>query len=190
MVFPPFAMTPNLSIKLRPSRLGFSLVEVVVAVGIFAIAIVSVVGLVAAISRSVGEVTESDDGSRLVTNLQSKLQDVPFSALRSYMGDVTGKPANARIYASRDGSRVGRGDEISVWDADANGTISASENALKYFLIEMQSNDSLSPAANDGSAGFLAFNVRLIYPAHLGNGNAVTDSTQQNSLVFPVAVTR
>lgn len=182
-------MTPKLLIKSRSGRRAFSLVEVVVAVGVFAIAIVAVIGLVAALTRNVAEVTDTDDASRLVTNLQSKLQEVPFATLRAYMGDVTAKSAANRIYANRDGSRVGLGNATAVWDPD--GSLStAEENAQKYFLVELLSNDDLSLPGNDNTAGFLAFTVRLIYPAYLGNGDVVTDSSQQSSMLVPVAITR
>jgi type II secretory pathway pseudopilin PulG len=166
------------------------LVEVVVAVGIFAIAVASTVGLVAAITRNVSEVQETDDASRLVTTLQSKLQAVSFADIRAYMGDVTAKAANARIYASRDGSKLGLGNTNSVWDSDGNAGLSADEQAQKYFLIEILTNDDLSPDGNDNTAGFLACTVRLIYPAYLGDGNQVIDSSQQNVMVVPVALTR
>lgn len=189
MELPPSAMTPNPLIKPRRWRRAFSLVEVVVAVGVFAIAIVAVIGLVAALTRNVTEVTDTDDASRLVTNLQGKLQSVSFQDLRNYMGDVTAKSAANRIYANRDGSRVGLGSATAVWDPD-NSLNTAEENAQKYFLVEMLPNNDLSPASNDNTAGFLAFTVRLIYPAYLGNGDVVTDSSQQSTMLVPVAVTR
>lgn len=175
-------------------RRGFSLVEVVVATGIFAIAIVAVIGLVAAVTKNVTEVRDGDDATRVVANLQSKLQEVvrssgDFDDLRAYMGDVTGKPATSRIYANRDGSRIGVGNATSVWDPE-NELSAEEENAQKYFLIELRTNDTLSAQADDGTAGYLAFTVKLIYPAYLGDGTVVADSSQQSAIVVPVAVTR
>ena len=165
------------------------MVEVVVATGVFAIAIVSVIGLVSAVTKTVSEVRDGDDATRVVANLQSKLKDQGFANLRSYMGDVTAKPENARIYANRDGSRIAPGSATAVWDPE-NEFSTQEENAQKYFLIELRPNDALSPAAGDSGAGYLAFTVRLISPAYLGDGTRVTDSTQQSITVVPVAVTR
>jgi uncharacterized protein (TIGR02598 family) len=173
----------------RLRRRAFSLVEVVVAIGIFALALASVVGLVAAVTKRVNEVSESDDASRLLVNLQAKLQAVSFADIRAYMGDVTGKSADNRIYASRDGSLLGRGDQTAVWNVNGTAGIQAEEDALKYFLVEMRPNE-LSDPNDDATAGYLAFTVRLIYPAYLGDGTPVTDSSQQSILVMPVAVTR
>lgn len=175
------------------SRAGaFSLVEVVVATGIFAIAIVSVIGLVAAVTKNVSEIRDGDDASRVMANLQSKLKDQGFTALRAYMGDVTGKAENARIYANRDGTRIGLGNATAVWDPE-NELTTQEENAQKYFLIELRPNATLSPnsgALTDANSGYLAFTVRLIYPAYLGDGTRVADSSQQSIAVVPIAVTR
>lgn len=170
-------------------RRAFSLVEVVVAVGIFAIAIVSVVGLVSAISKNVAEIREGDEASQVIANLQSKLAAVGFDDLRSYMGDLSGKAENARLYASRDGSRIGLGSATALWDP-TNELSTEEENAQKYFLIELLPDSTLSPSTNDAAAGYLAFMVRLIYPAYLGNGVRVQDSNQQQSVLVPVVVTR
>jgi type II secretory pathway pseudopilin PulG len=176
----------------RLRRRAFSLVEVVVAIGIFALALASVVGLVAAVTKRVNEVSESDDASRLLVNLQAKLQAVSFTAIRAYinLAPISNIPADDRIYASRDGSLLGRGDQTAVWNVNGTAGIQAEEDALKYFLVEMRPNDALSPPGNDATAGYLAFTVRLIYPAYLGDGTPVTDSSQQSILVMPVAVTR
>lgn len=181
-------MNPLRSKSFRARKRGFSLVEVVVAVGIFAVAIVAVVGLVSAITKNVTEIRDGDDASRVVSNLQSKLQEVSFTDLRNYMGDITSKAENTRIYANRDGSRIGLG-SATIWDPQ-NELSTSEENAQKYFLVELRPNDTISPAANDATAGYLAFTVKLIYPAYLGDGRLVADSAQQSSIVVPVAVTR
>ena len=168
------------------------MVEVVVAVGIFAISIVSVIGMVAAITNNVAEVREGDDASSVVVNLQSKLQTVGFANLRGYMGAVTSKTEDARIYSNRDASRIAFGNSTSIWDPD-NSLSTAEENAQKYFLIELTPNNALSPNSGtmlDSVSGYLAFNVRLIYPAYFGDGTRVPDSSQQSSMVVPVVVTR
>lgn len=160
------------------------------AVGVFALAIVSIVGLVAALGKNVSEITDADDASRVVTSLQGKLQLVSFTDLRAYMGDVTTKTLNNRIYASRDGTKLGLGSASAVWDPDSNLS-AAEEDAQKYFLIELLENSDLSPASqDDNDFAFLAFTVRLIYPAYLGNGDPVVDSSQQNTLLVPVSILR
>lgn len=175
---------PQHSHTSRPRKRAFSLVEVVVAVGIFAIAIISIIGLVGPIAQSVSDVSERDDAGRLATTLQGELQRLPFSFV---VGAISSPPA-AGIFASRDGSKIGVGSNNALWQAD--GLTGADADALKFFEVIIERNATLSPAANDATAGFMAINVTLRWPAHLGNGQRVTDPSVQNSLLVPMAITR
>lgn len=158
------------------ARSAFSLVEVVVAVGVFAIAIVSVIGILAGVGKSVGEVNDADKAARLIGVVQAKLQDAGFVNVKAAIDGGTS------FFASEDGAIVAlTGD--SVW----GGT-----NALKYFELNLIRNETLSnPTTNpDESAGFLAFNIRVSWPAYLPNGQEVTDDTQKEVLIVPAAITR
>ena len=164
-------------------RDAFSLVEVVVAVGIFALAIVGVIGLLAPTSKSIADVSDSDSASRVIAVVQSQLQTAGFSTVKSNLGGTT-------FYASKDGSKVGL----------AGATIWTSDQAEKFFEFTLVRNgdtpnvgDGLSPAANDATAGFLAFTIVLKWPAYApnaaGTGTPV-NNTQKSVMVVPAAVTR
>ena len=58
----------------KTSRSAFSLVEVVVAVGIFALAIVGVIGLLSPTTKAVSEVSDNDAATRVVGIVQTELQ--------------------------------------------------------------------------------------------------------------------
>jgi type II secretory pathway pseudopilin PulG len=173
----------NLFILHKKVSAGFSLVEVVVAVGVFAIAIVSVIGIIAGVGRSVEEVSGADKAARLIGVIQSRLQDTGFARVEKAIDDGT------IFFASEDGSIVGPDTGPgNVWTA---GNFS---NALKYFELTLIRNTSLSPVQSGGgpdvSSGFLAFNIRLRWPAYLPNGTRVTDDSQKEVLIVPAAITR
>jgi uncharacterized protein (TIGR02598 family) len=155
-------------------RAAFSLVEVVVAVGIFALAIVGVIGLLAPTSKNIADVSDSDSASRVITAIQSQLQAAGFFNVRTALAGTT-------YYASKDGSKV-----------DAAGSLWTS-NQEKFFEFTMVRNETLSPASADDSAGFLAFTIVLKWPAFAptsdGLGVAVIDS-QKSVMVVPAAITR
>lgn len=166
-------MTINKRVK------GFSLIEVVVAVGIFAIAIVSVIGLLGPINKSVAEVRDFDDASRVVSAIQSKLQTAGFTAVKTIMDGGT------KVYASRDGNQV----------ATASGWIGS--NADKFFVVTLVRNEDLSKATNDDSAGYLAFTIKLRWPAFYTDGITYTEiqdgtnqAAQQSVMIVPAAITR
>lgn len=175
-------------ITTQARRLGkaFSLVEVVVAVGIFALAIVGVIGLLAPTSKNIADVADSDAASRVISAIQSGLQRAGFNDVRASL------LANKTFYATKDGSKVAASDATGVWTA---GT-----NQEKFFEFRLVRNgdtpnvgDGLSPAANDATAGFLAFTIVLKWPAYVpsadGVGTAVADA-QKSVMIVPAAITR
>ncbi len=185
-------------------RSGFSLVEVVVAVGIFAIAIVAVIGMLAPLGKSVGNVRDGDDASRVAAVIQSGLQaqvaslrasfpanywDVKFA---EYIDATNGMINGDKLYASRDGSKIGLGNSTATWDTNGTAGIQADENSQKFFEIILQRNTTLSPKANDATVGFLAFTIELRWPGYSGDGVALTGDArqQQSQLLLPAAVTR
>ena len=89
--------------EVTQSRKAFSLVEVVVALGIFAIAIVSVIGLLSPTVKSVNDVVDDGIAQRLAGNVNLELQRYGMTAIATALPN-----ANARLYlmATRDGSRV------------------------------------------------------------------------------------
>lgn len=167
----------NLSAKFRKLGRGFSLVEVVVAVGIFALAIVGVIGLLGPTTKSIGDVADSDSASRVITAIQSQLQAGGFDAVRTNF--------NVPFFVSKDGSKVGI-DGAPVW--------SGVSNTERFFEFQLVRNDGLSPVANDTTAGFLAFTIVLKWPAYAltsaTTAERITDDSQKSVMIVPAAVTR
>ena len=103
-------------------RRGFSLIEVVIAVGIFAVAVISIVGLLLPNTQAVTEQIESDVARRLAENVQAELQrharnlaHLQRTSTRKNLDDFDdlffgGAPAGRTnslfLVATRDGSRV------------------------------------------------------------------------------------
>lgn len=187
--------------KFGHDRTGFSLIEVVVAVGIFAIAIVGVIGLLSPVNQSVSEVREADDASRLIGVIQAKLQNLSFDSIKAALQDSDPDAGSSlydptvdtrALFASRDGSIVGTYAATSpdIWGANGTRTTKEEKDALKFFELVLIRNATLSPTTNDATAGYLAFNIRLRWPAFTAEGKAMTDRTQQSVLIVPAAITR
>jgi uncharacterized protein (TIGR02598 family) len=176
-------------------KTGFSLVEVVVALGIFAISIVAIIGLLVPVNNSVTDIRDTEDATRLVTNIQGELQKLSFATLKFVLDNPPATDAD-RLFSSRDGSIVEVGDPVAqtranVWDPQGVRT-QLEEDALKFFKVELLRNTSLSPnsAPNlDANAGYLAYTIKLSWPAFGSNGEAVAASSQSVMLI-PAAITR
>jgi len=166
-------------------RSGFSLVEVVVSVGIFAVAIVGIIGLFAPTTKNVAAVADADGSNRAVAAIQSALKESGFTAVKSSFSK------GYIYYANKNGTVV---DQIKT-DGSLNQVVTS--NVDRFFEFSLTRNgdspnvgDGLSPAANDNTAGFLAFTINLRWPAYLPNGVPVTDNSQKSTLIVPAAVTR
>lgn len=189
--------------KVSRSR-AFSLVEVVVAVGIFALAVVTVIGLLVPITQSVADVRDTDDATRVVSTIQAELQRLPFLGAQSiqnalkFASDVAADDSNATydpsadnsiLFASRGGDKVGFYNASSVWDPDSSLS-STEEDALKFFEIVLIRNEAISRPVDDNEAGYLAFTLRLRWPAFRPDGQRNTQNDQKNVLLVPMAITR
>jgi prepilin-type N-terminal cleavage/methylation domain-containing protein len=173
--------------RVRPiHRRAFTLLEVVVAIGIFAVGMVAVIALFAPVARSVAEVTEAEAAAGVAEQLRGELSRRVFAAgsfapvvalLKNSTatghevttGDsVSGAAADPRtdvrlLFASRDGSKIA-GYTDAVW---IDPTTRQPSDAEKFFEITLIRNEALSPnnAASDAAAVVLAYTARIRWPA-------------------------
>jgi type II secretory pathway pseudopilin PulG len=179
---------PQIGFSVACRKRAFSLVEVVVAVGIFALAIVGVIGLLAPTTQSISNVADSDVASRVMATIQSGLQTAGYAQIKTALNAPT-----TQFYATKDGSKVGVSTDNTLWVSG--------QNQEKFFEFKLVRNgdspatgDGLSPKANDDTAGFLAFTIVLKWPAYAPTadgliGTAVPDA-QKSIMIVPAAVTR
>ena len=172
---------PRLSMTVRassesPFHPGFSLVEVVIAIGICALAMTSVLALLGPVTTAIAAARDAHASARAIGAVQAGLQEMPFSTVSGYLanGDL--------LYASRGGERVGTYFS-SAWND--LGSSQQSRDREKFFEITLIQNSTLSPAP-----GALVFTMRLRWPAFAGDGQQVTDNAPRNVLFTPAAVSR
>lgn len=85
-------MKPTFPISTNASpRRAFSLVEVVLAVGIFAVSIIALLGMLAPILRNVGNVVDTTEATAVVQKVNAYLQEADFT----------------EIYTNVEGGRIG-----------------------------------------------------------------------------------
>ncbi|MBL9201856.1 MAG: prepilin-type N-terminal cleavage/methylation domain-containing protein [Opitutaceae bacterium] len=180
------------------AKAGFSLLEVVVAVGIFALAMTGILGLFAPVARTVGDSADADRAARVADALRLKLRAMPFDDVKLLLktGTASGHPltqADARsdyqlstdtqlLFASRDGTKLGPYND-PVWIDPATRRNSDRE---KFFEIALVRNEVLSPpdstttdasgatvtVSPDATAPFLAYTARFRWPAYVSDGTS------------------
>jgi prepilin-type N-terminal cleavage/methylation domain-containing protein len=172
---------------------GFSLIEVVVAVGIFAVGMVAVIGLFTPVARSVASSADAEIAARVADALRLKLQTMPFSDVAKLLKNSTATSHELAVldgridyslasdpqllFASHDGSKIGLSSD-PVWRVPPAGR---SPDRDKYFEIALIRNEAVSPKpgttidANgntvtvdpDANAALLAYTARLRWPAFI-----------------------
>ena len=173
------------------------MLEVVVAVGVFAIGIVAILALFAPAAKSVSANAEAEAAAAVAQALAADLQrrvvpaDAdPFAAVtallkKSIAGGHELTADNARadydiardpqlLFANRDGTKIGTFADTTVW-----GT--PNSNREKFFEIALIRNETLSPPADpaadppvnpDAAAAFIAYTARIRWPAFVALSGA------------------
>lgn len=195
---------PMAGIRLRS---GFSLIEVVVAIGIFAFGMVAVLGLFSPMARSVSGSSEGEAAARLADALRAKLQSMPMAQVETLLKNSTEKSheltdADLRsdyditqdaqlLFANRDGSKIGLYTD-SIWYLPA---IRANWDGEKFFEIALIRNEVISPKAAPVGGGtgtsataiapVLAYTARVRWPAFVADTatTAVQVAANPNSTV-------
>jgi type II secretory pathway pseudopilin PulG len=189
---------------------GFSLVEVVVAVGIFAVAVLSIVGLLLPNTKSVADSIDADVAQRLGENIQFELARYGFANVAAALPAPYN--ANRKIYmvATKDGSRVlvtgedpfqAWSDTYGTYDPESAGnynTVASTETAENALITDSSPGNPPGIAFRDRfflievswpdghpqyktNVGFMPLNVRLLWPYRLPNGPAnPTGSSKYN----------
>ncbi len=181
------------------ARAAFSLIEVIVAIGIFAIGMVAIIGLFAPVARSVADTADADRAARVADALRLKLRSLPLDYIAKQLlktGTSSGHPltqADARsdyqlstdtqlLFASSDGTKIGTYAD-PIW---IDPTTRRNSDREKFFEIALIRNETLSPPPStstnaagatvtvspDDTAAFLAYTARFRWPAYIGDGTA------------------
>ena len=174
-------------------------------VGIFAIGMLTIIGLFAPVARSVTVTSDAEVAARIADAVRAKLQTMSFADVIALLKKTSGSgheltAADARpdynpatdaqiVFASRDGSKVGVYAD-AIWK-DANGRNSDRE---KYFEIALIRNEDISPLPtttsteagdvtvdHDATAVVLAYTARIRWPSFIPDGGTGAIQVGANS---------
>jgi prepilin-type N-terminal cleavage/methylation domain-containing protein len=166
----------------RPA--GFSLVEVVIAVAIFAAGVTTIIALLPALARQAKDAQEAQMALRLPDAVRLELQRLAlergFDALASSIAAMDGTHDVGLLLVAARGS------------ADVRVLASESPSRDQYFLLELRRYPN-GQLTYDASAEFLALNVRASWPyrALLPDGlSAATAPADRQQVDFSVVIQR
>ncbi len=171
---------------------GFSLVEIVVALGIFATAILVIVGLLASNVQATNRTVETEIASRLTDTIRAELQRYGYAKVASGLSGTN----PIYLVGTRDGARVlPTGEDASNPPVTGNpvATPLAAENKLqtdstpgtppgiayrdRYFLVEVSAaSKPPKPATANAETAFPVI-VEVYWPYRLPTGPSKADTT-------------
>ncbi len=182
-------------------RAGFSLIEVIAAVALFAIGMVGALALFAPVTKSVANVGEVEAAARVADAVRARLQAMPFDDARALVQDpgaVRTKDADP-AYNPNNGARypgvlfgklsgevgvyqaAGQGRAAGWYTGNTTGTANPTQmpDGDKFFEIDLIRTTELTPAAADGTAPLIAYSIRLRWPAFLPVPGSSTNAGTQ-----------
>lgn len=170
---------------IRPVR-GFTLMEVIIAVGLFVTAVTVIIGLIAALSRQGTESADMLTAQRLPEPLKVELSRLAQAGLDNLAGQVPvmSAPLSAGLaFASpRSATRV-----VSLeYLPPPADPIPLME---QYYLVECWKFPS-EPLRFDGQKAFLALHVRVSWPYRLPDLSVPTALADRSQVTFTMSLTR
>lgn len=173
------------------------------AVAIFAVGMVAVLGLFAPVAKSVSTVADSEAAARVADAVRARLQALPFDqalTLVQEVDDVRRKDGDG-AYNPNDGTKYpavlfGKpGGDVGIYDpADGkkawyDSGVPTPQRVLdteKFFEIDLIRNETLSPKTGDATAAMVAYTIRVRWPAFVMTSSTTAVQSGQNPAGGPV----
>lgn len=165
---------------------AFSLVEVVIAVGIFAVSIAVIVGLLPTLTRQTADAAELRVAQALPEAVTAEIRRLAGTSLDSFAGSLptmsTPLQGGYAFVANRDGSRL-----HAV--ASPPATREMLPSAEQYFFVEAWKFSQASLAFSSTSS-VLPLYVRVTWPYHNPGAATATPIESRSRFTFTVAINR
>jgi hypothetical protein len=170
------------------TRRGFSLVEVVIAVGVFAGAIAVILALLPSLTARSAASADALVAQRLPDVLRVEMQRLAaaggFDEFAARVPVMNAPLADGLTFvAARDGARL---HTLSYLAPVADDVLLLSE---QYFLVELWRFPA-APLAYDSTGAVLPVNVRVSWPYRISDAGSPVATENRNSLTFTCAINR
>jgi len=165
-----------------PGQRAFSLLEVVIALGVVAIALVSVLAIMPALFRESRSAVEIEKALSFADAVAVELRRIGttrgWANLASIEPESSTWDQGLLLVASRDSASVR---EQGSANADVRD---------EYFLIDVRRFATGSALAFDATSGHAAFVVRVSWPFRALAGGPATNPADRRFAVYTVSITR
>ena len=160
------------------ARSGFSLVEVVIAAGVFALGVGAILGLLPGLLREQQAAEGMLTALRMADGIQSELRTIAggdVAALRSQLAGARSETSSAlKLVANRDGSG------LRAWSSGDEGE--------QYFLVELYSFPGDSVAGRLATAVAVQAKVSWPFRGGVGESRIETPAAQRERVELNLVV--
>lgn len=159
-----------------PNASAFSLIEVLLSLGILAVALLIIFGILTPFIERSGDVVESGNLHRIANRISAEMESLNFEALIRVLDQ------NTVLYSSRDGDRL-----MLATDPELESQL---PETTRYYVIRLTRNETLSPVSRDGSAGYLCFQIHIERLLYTPEGAPIPNPLNPTQAVFNSALVR
>jgi uncharacterized protein (TIGR02598 family) len=131
-----------MTILIHPKNKGFSLVEVVIALGVVSVAIVSILGLLSVLMLTDRESSADSSVAAMATEVIAELRSMPFSELQKKM-----QTQPIPYYFREDGSPQDSISTDTLYRCNVTGTLSSSATSYQLLLTFKWPYNAVKPSA-------------------------------------------
>lgn len=179
---------------MKPSRTAhaFSLIEVIIAVGLFAGTVAIILGLMGPLSRQAADSNDIMGAQRLPDSIKVELGRLAHNSLDSLAGQIpvmsTPLESGFTLVAARDATRV----QSLGYLPPTSGQIPLAEH---YYLVECwrfppKPGDPADELSYTSQKGFLALYVRVSWPYHVPGATTAVSPGNRAQTIFTVSLNR
>ena len=162
--------------KKTGSPSAFSLIEVILALGILSVALLIVFGILTPFMDRTGQVVEDSQVNRIIDRISAEIEQLSFQELINVLNQET------ELFASRQGDGI-----FLATDPDLDTHLPEAE---RHFSITLTRNVDLSPVSRDSSAGYLCFQIKVERLLHASDGAILQNQLDGTQAIFNTAVLR
>jgi prepilin-type N-terminal cleavage/methylation domain-containing protein len=155
---------------------GFSLVEVILSLGILSVALLIVFAVLTPFLSQTGDVVEITTINRITDRISAEVEQLSFSELISILDQETA------LFASKEGDRLTLANDPEI------DTLLPEID--RHYGVTLKRNLDLSPSGKDATSGYLAFQVKIERIIHAPDGTPIDSPLNHTLAVFNKALTR
>ena len=155
---------------------GFSLIEIILALGILSVALLIVFAVFTPFLSRTGDVIEYGKVDRIANLITTEIQSLAYDEVISILNQ------EVPLFANRAGDTV-----VSDNDPELDERL---PQADRYYVIRLIRNGDLSPIGKDDRAGYVAFQINIERLIRAPDGQLQKSQIDNNLAIFNTAVRR